>query len=105
MPGLAFPQIVAPRLQLTSCCNVSISLAISEGVHDLQLPLARRILNIVIMVWVSCSSFMSHFLILIFGPLLNHIMYLSPFPHTSHMYMYHRQSVLCHSGGPVFIGS
>src|SRR5258708_9143870 len=33
-----------------------------------QLPSVSRILNIVIMVWVLCSSFMSHFLILSLVP-------------------------------------
>ena len=53
-----------PRPWLTSCSNVSIGLTISEGVHDLWLPSASRIPNIDIMVWVSCSRGMSHFLIL-----------------------------------------
>src|SRR5258708_29224968 len=64
MPGLVNPRIVMPRPWLTSCSNVSIGLTISEGVHDLWLPSASRIPNIDIMVWVSCSRGMSHFLIL-----------------------------------------
>ncbi len=97
MPGLVNPRIVMPRPWLTSCSNVSIGLTISEGVHDLWLPSVSRIPNIDIMVWVSCSRGMSHFLI--FGPFSfsNHIMYIFSFPCPMCYTSIHHSITLLHS--------